>query len=90
MTPGLRYDEAQRSPSMTRTLSQKITFAIALLCYLAAAGCALGAFTYAGGGEDGSIMKASLGATAFFFLTAGVVLHVIGNAKLKGLLQFHN
>ncbi|HEY9149429.1 MAG: hypothetical protein OQL11_03540 [Gammaproteobacteria bacterium] len=75
---------------MTRTLSQKITFTIALLCYLAAAGCAVGAFTYAGVGEDSGIMKASLAATAFFFFTVGVVLHVIGNAKLKGLLQFHH
>jgi hypothetical protein len=53
---------------MTKTLSQKITFAIALLCYLAAAGCAVGAFYYGGVGEDSSILKASLGATAFFFL----------------------
>jgi hypothetical protein len=33
------------------------------------------------------MMKASLGATAFFFFTTGVVLHVIGTARLKGLLQ---
>jgi hypothetical protein len=72
---------------MTKTLSQKITYAIALLCYLTAAGCAIGAFYVAGGGEDASIVKASLGATTFFFLTTGVVLHVIGTTRLKGLLQ---
>lgn len=75
---------------MSKTLSQKITFAIALLCYLAAAGCVVGAFYYGGVGEDSSILKASLGATAFFFFTAGVVLHVIGTARLKGLLQFND
>jgi hypothetical protein len=75
---------------MPKTLSQKITFVIALLCYLVAAGCAIAAFTVASGGEDTSIMKASLGATAFFFFTTGVVLHVIGTARLKGLLQFND
>lgn len=75
---------------MTKTLSQKITYAIAMLCYLTAVGCAFGAFYIAGSGEDTSIMKASLGATAFFFLTTGVVLHVIGTTRLKGLLRLHD
>ena len=72
---------------MSKTFSQKITFAIAILCYLAAAGCAFGAFYFAGTAENPSMMKASLGATAFFFFTTGVVLHVIGTARPKGLLQ---
>lgn len=75
---------------MTKTLSQKITYAIAILCYLAAAVSAIGAFYVTGGGADASIMKASLGATAFFFLSAGVVLQVIGTTKLKGLLHLHD
>jgi multisubunit Na+/H+ antiporter MnhG subunit len=75
---------------MTKTLSQKVTYAIAILCYLTAVGCAIGAFYYTGSSEDASIAKASLGATAFFFFTTGVVLHVIGTAKLKGLLQLRD
>ena len=74
---------------MSKTFSQKITFTIALLCYLIAVGCVIGAVS-AGSGEEASMLRASLGATAFFFFTTGVVLHVIGTAKLKGLLRFND
>lgn len=59
---------------MTKILSQKVTYAIAILCYLTAVGCAIGAFYFTGIGEDTSIAKASLAATAFFFFTTGVIL----------------
>ena len=72
---------------MSKTVSQKITFGIAVLCYLIAVGCVAGAIHFGDSG-DNSMLRASLGATAFFFFTAGVVLHVIGTARLKGLLQF--
>ena len=65
---------------------QKIAFALAVLCYLAAVGCAVGAAVYDSGRPSDPI-QASLMASVVFFIGCGVVLHVIGTARLKGLLS---
>jgi predicted tellurium resistance membrane protein TerC len=66
-------------------MAQKISLAIAMLCYLAAIGCVGAAFHFHGelGGEHPVV--ASLGASVVFFIGVGIVLHVIGRADLPNL-----
>jgi energy-converting hydrogenase Eha subunit H len=70
---------------MSRPLGQKISLAFAVLCYVAAAGCAVGAALYDSGRANDPI-QASLMASVIFFVGAGIVLHVIGTARLKGIV----
>jgi len=65
--------------------SQKVAFVIAIICYVAAAGCIAGVFYFGStlGSEDPIV--ASLAATVVFCLGAGIVLHVIGRANLPDL-----
>ncbi|MEO5342315.1 MAG: hypothetical protein H7842_03060 [Gammaproteobacteria bacterium SHHR-1] len=71
---------------MQRTRGQKITYVIAIMCYAAAVGFAIGSVFYETEIEKDPIL-ASLMATSFFFASAAVVLHFIANARLKGLLS---
>lgn len=71
---------------MNRHPSQKFAFFVAILCYLAAIGCAIGAFVYQSDLPNDPI-RASLMASVVFFIGCGVVLHVIGTARLKGILS---
>jgi hypothetical protein len=63
-------------------MGQKIAFAVAILCYLAAAATVAAAAWYYGqlGGENAIV--ASLSATVVFFVGAGIVLHVIVRADI--------
>jgi len=66
--------------------AQRIVFAIALLCYAAAVACAVSAVVYQSDTPNDPI-RASLMAAVVFFVGCGVVLHVIGTARLKGILS---
>ena len=65
--------------------SQKIAFAVALLCYAASLAC-IGAVAYYGiqQGSDSPVV-AAFSASIVFFLGCGIVLHVIGKADLPDL-----
>lgn len=71
---------------MERHFSQKISRAIALLCYAAAVACAVGAFLYGNDTPDDPV-RASLFASVVFFASCGIVLQVIANTRLKGILS---
>ena len=66
-------------------MAQKISLAIAMLCYLAAIGCGGAAFHYHGELGSQHPIVASLGASVVFFIGVGIVLHVIGRADIPSL-----
>jgi hypothetical protein len=74
---------------MKRHFSQTISLAIAALCYLAAAGCAVAAFLHEMSGPNDPI-RGSLMAAVVFFIGCGIVLQVIGTTRLKGILSGSN
>lgn len=71
--------------SAPRGVGQRVAFGSAVLFYLCAVLCLAGIFLWVGelGGNDPII--ASLGASVVFFIGGGIVLHVIGRAKLPHL-----
>lgn len=71
---------------MKRLLWQRIVFTIAILCYAAAVASALTAFLYQSV-QSNDPVRGSLMAAVVFFIGCGVVLHVIGRARLKGVLS---
>jgi len=71
---------------MKKPLGQRIVFALAVLCYAAAVASALAAFLHQGA-SGGDPVRASLMAAVVFFVGCGIVLHVIGTARLKGVLS---
>jgi len=71
---------------MKKPLAQRIAFVTAVLCYAAGIGCALGAFFYQSA-MDSDPIRASLMAAVVFFVGCGVVLQVIGTARLSGVLS---
>ena len=76
-------DDRNRTP---RLLGQKIALAIAYLCYATAVGCAVMAVVYDTQSESDPV-QASFMAAIVFFVGCGVVLHVIGTARLHGVLS---
>ncbi len=68
-----------------RKTSQKISFAIAIISYGLALVCLVATFYL--GGERGSNdpVVASFGASVVFFISVGIVLHVIGSVSLPDL-----
>lgn len=72
--------------SVKKPLGQRIAFAVAILCYAAAVASALAAFLYQSAPSDDPV-RASLMAMVVFFIGCGVVLHIIGTARLKGVLS---
>jgi hypothetical protein len=70
---------------MEKTFGQKIAMAIAVLCYIAGVGCAIGAVLYPVRGAYDAI-QASLMASVVFFVGCGIVLHVIATTRLKGIV----
>lgn len=71
--------------SAPRGLGQHVAFGTALLFYCCAILCLAGIFLWLGDlGGDHPII-ASLGASVVFFIGAGIVLHVIGRARLPEL-----
>lgn len=71
---------------MKNPLGQRIAFAAAILCYAAAVASAFAAFLYQST-SSGDPVRASLIAAVVFFVGCGVVLHIIGTARLKGVLS---
>ena len=71
---------------MSRPLGQKIAFAVALICYVAAIASAVAAYLYQSTSPNDPV-RASLMAAIVFFIGCGVVLHIIGKARLKGVLS---
>lgn len=71
---------------MSRPIGQTISLVFAALFYLGAATCAVIAFFYTSD-DPGDPVHASLMASVVFFVGGGIVLHVIGTARLKGLLS---
>ncbi|SCZ62737.1 hypothetical protein [Thiohalomonas denitrificans] len=69
-----------------RTTGQQIAFGFALLFYLLAAGCLVSLFIYTPKSPIDPI-HASLLACVIFCASSGFVLHIIGSAKLKGILS---
>ena len=65
--------------------AQKVSFLIAIACYLCAVACLIGV-AYFGQllGSDDPVV-AALASSIVFFTGAGVVLHVIGRADLPDL-----
>ncbi len=72
--------------SMKKPFGQRIAFALAILSYAAAGASALTAFFYQSELSNAPI-RASLIAAVVFFVGCGVVLHVIGKARLEGVLS---
>lgn len=71
---------------MHRPIGQKIANVIAILCYTLGAASALGAMFYRAEVPQDPV-HASLMASVVFFIGCGVVLHVIGMARLAGVLS---
>ena len=69
-----------------KTVGQTIAYLIAMLSFLAAAGCVVAVFVYQPTKELDPI-RGSLMASTVFFIGVGVVLYVIGTARLKGLIS---
>jgi len=69
-----------------KTVGQKIAYLIAMLSFLAAAGCVAAVFVYQPTTELDPV-RGSFMASTVFFIGVGVVLYVIGTARLKGLLS---
>lgn len=65
---------------------QRVAFAVAMFCYLAAIVTAISAVLYTSA-KPSDPVHASLIAAVVFFIGCGVVLHVIGRARLKGILS---
>lgn len=72
---------------MQRPLGQKIALGFAIFSYIGAAVCALAAIFYGSEAKSGDPVVASFMAAVVFFIGCGVVLQVIGTARLKGLLS---
>ncbi len=70
---------------MEKNLGQKISLVIAVLCYIAAVACAVTAIMLPGDSDDP--IRAAFMASVVFFVGCGIVLHVIGTARLKGILS---
>jgi len=71
---------------LKKPLGQRFAFAVAILCYAAAVVSAFAAFLYQSN-LLGDPVRASLMAAVVFFVGCGVVLHVIGTARLEGILS---
>ena len=69
-----------------KTVPQKIIFVVAIICYLAAVACVFAAFLYESA-QTSDPLRGSLMAAVVFFVSCGVVLHVIANARLGRVLS---
>lgn len=65
--------------------AQKVSFAIAMISYLAAVGCIAATVYYSGELGGDHPITASFAATVVFFVGAGIVLHVIGRVDIPDL-----
>ena len=71
---------------MKRHLGQRVAFVAAMLCYAAAVASAIAALLYEST-QASDPVHASLIAAVVFFIGCGIVLLVIGTARLKGILS---
>jgi hypothetical protein len=72
-------------PPQQKTLGQKISYGIAVFCYLAAAGLGVTTWLYNKTTAQDPVW-ASLLATTLFLISCGFVLQIIANTRLKGIL----
>lgn len=70
---------------MKKHPGQRFAFAVAILCYIAAAGCVLAALL--SDADASAPITAALMASVVFFGGCGIVLNVIGTARLKGIIS---
>ena len=78
--------ESDVFPPQQKTMGQKITYGIAMFCYLAAAGLAVTTWFYKKTTAQDPVW-ASLLATTLFLISCGFVLQIIANTRLKGILS---
>jgi pantoate kinase len=71
---------------MSKPIGQKIALGFAVISYACAIAFALGALLYESTSEEDAV-RAALMASIVFFVGCGVVLQVIGTARLKGVLS---
>lgn len=71
---------------MSRPVGQKIALTFAVLSYIAALVCVIAAVFFSGESEQDPV-RAAFMASVVFFVGCGVVLQVIGTARLKGILS---
>ena len=77
--------ESEELPQQQKTVGQKITYGVAVFCYLAGAGFGVTSWFYDKASAQDPIW-ASLLATTLFLISVGFVLQVIANTRLKGIL----
>ncbi len=70
---------------MSKPLGQKIAIFFAAVSYVAAVGSAFAAY-FAQGMNGHDPVRAAWMASVVFFCGCGIVLHVIGKARLKGIV----
>jgi hypothetical protein len=70
---------------MKRHFAQKIALFFAILCYLGAVGVFIGLLMLPAGTEPP--IRGSFMASIVFFISCGIVLQVIGNARLQGIIS---
>ncbi|MFA5626032.1 MAG: hypothetical protein WCX90_03295 [Thiohalomonadaceae bacterium] len=70
---------------MQKHFGQKIALSIAVLCYLSAIGVFVGLFMLPADTEVP--IRGSFMASTVFFISCGIVLQVIGRARLKGIIS---
>ena len=66
-----------------KRLLQKIAKVTSIICFLIAFPC--GIYTVMIEGNENEVLKASMGAIAFFFFTVGVVLKAMADSNLPDL-----
>ncbi len=66
-----------------KRLLQKISKVISIICMLTAACCLI--FMLINRGDLTEVIKASVGALAFFFFMVGIVLHAIASTDIPNL-----
>lgn len=71
---------------MEKHIGQKIAFFFAILSYLGGVTCIYLAATFESAASYNPIRAAYMASVVFFF-GCGIVLHVIGTARLKGLIS---
>lgn len=70
---------------MKKHFGQKVALVFSVLCYLGAAGMFVGLMLLP---EDAAVpVRGSFMASVVFFISCGIVLHVIGTARLKGIIS---
>jgi hypothetical protein len=78
-------NEPEALPPQQKSSWQKVTYGVAMFCYLAAMGLGVTTWFYEKTKAQDPVW-ASLLATTLFLLSCGFVLQLIANTRLKGIL----